>query len=477
MAMSDLNSYEKDLLLSLSYLDIPNDMSNSNLNMTELIDAMGDLNKNTVANSTRYEKVKNYLDQNPNSPLHSFKLVGYENHNSKYKSDSENNNYNNTHNNTGDYSGLVAYAFDDGSGNGTIIYRGSEDDGDWNTIADWGSNILAGLGMTITQQTQADAFYKKYSSYFNEITIMGHSKGGNLTSYVYLNNLKDNISAYIMNGQPINWMALTYEQKMALKSENFTFNVIDGDFVSWIGLAPYVDNFIKFKEGAYEGFFDPHQEYNAQYDSNFEHIIEDKPYRNFWGQSLTGGVFLGIVTMISQNSLITELQKIYAYTNLVVDKITEFTTMVYNEMKPVAESVINSLAEGLSKVVNAGKDFAIKIGGFFKDMQKVILSNIREVKSKVAGTLGINERMIVDTARLASYENQLRQIRIRISNINSRIDDLYFKVGLLGIDNILRADILTTGTGKMNSVITSLQKTRSILEANERNLKNKAQNI
>ena len=68
-----------------------------------------------------------------------------------------------------------------------------------------------------------------------------------------------------MNGQPINWWGLTSEEKNALKSDRFTFNVIDGDFVSWLGFSmPYIDKYIKFNENANKGLLEPHYEYNEQ---------------------------------------------------------------------------------------------------------------------------------------------------------------------------------------------------------------------
>lgn len=470
MGINNLNSYEKDILLSLSYLDIPKNMASTKMSMKELIDAMADLEKNRVGQKTRYDKVKEYLEKNPNSPLHKLTLVDYENHNTTYKDGSNNN--------TGESeSGLVAYAFKDGNNNGVVLYRGSELDGKMNSILDWGSNVVAGLGITITQQKEALEFYDKNKGAFNETTLMGHSKGGNLTSYVYLKRLKDNLKAYVMNGQPINWWALTYEQREALKSENFTFNVINGDFVSELGYVPYIDKIIKFKEGAYDGFIDPHQEYNAQYDQNGEHIKEDKPYDEFWGQKALGVTLKYLLQAINSNSYISKFNKRVAYASLIMDKSTYIIINACTKYKAISESVINSLSEGLAKLVGAGTDFSNKLNEFFKKIQTVTLNAIKKGKDYICKSIFTSERIVVNTQSLANYEQQLREISRRIAVVNDRIDNLYLKVGLLGIDNILRADIMTNGTWKMNKMISAMRTTREILERNERNLVIKAQNI
>ena len=467
MGMDNLSSYEKDLLLSLSYLDIPSEYKDQVIPMNELIKIMGTLDKNKIGNEERFNKIKNYLDANTNSPLNDFKLVGHENHNGTYKSTGESNN------NVNDKSGLVAYAFDDGNGNGTILYRGSESDGIWNLVTDWGSNLVAGLGGTIKQQEQALEFYNKYKNGFNETMLMGHSKGGNLASYVFINSLNDNIKAYVLNGQPLNWFGLSKEQQESLKGDKYTFNVIDGDFVSYLGFSHhYIDKYIKFQDGKYDGFFDPHNEGYGQYNNNNEHIIEESPYKNFWGQGLAA---VGLSYIVSSINLAKDSQGKSAF---FMDITSSVVINAYNKLRPIAESTINIVSEAISKIVGAGKQFADNLADFFKDLQNTVLGQLKNIKtaSKVK-VVNISGRIAVDIQRIISYEQQLRQLKVKINNVNNRIDNLYFKVGLLGIDNILRADILTSGTNKINKVISSLQNTRTLLENNEKILKIKAQKM
>lgn len=58
--------------------------------------------------------------------------------------------------------------------------------------------------------------------------MLGHSKGGNLATYVYVNNLEDKVGAYVLNGAPIYWYSLTKEQKKHYSRDRYMFVVYEG---------------------------------------------------------------------------------------------------------------------------------------------------------------------------------------------------------------------------------------------------------
>ncbi|MCS0542889.1 DUF2974 domain-containing protein, partial [Aeromonas veronii] len=107
---------------------------------------------------------------------------------------------------------------------------------------DWVSNVEAGIGVTIQQQREANDFYEtNIKGLDGQQYVFGHSKGGNLAEYVLVHNLEDEkLTSYVVNGAPLYYWTLTKEQRDALKDRN-TFIVHEGDVVSSLGYAPYVD--------------------------------------------------------------------------------------------------------------------------------------------------------------------------------------------------------------------------------------------
>lgn len=457
MSIAKLNEEEKNLLLQLSYIDI-NDVYNDGeeINLGKLI------NKIKIqagyAEDKRVQNISNYIEKNKgNNNLENLTLIDYSNDNFGK--------VNNT--SSKDPSGLVGYAFKDSDGNGTTIFRGSESGDLNNGWLDWGSNALATTGIEIRQQKLALEFHQKnMKDIKGETLILGHSKGGNLATYVFLNSLGPNIFAEVLNGQPIYWFGLSDEEKQALRGDNYTFISTSGDIVSLLGM-PFgvIDKCIKM-EGFSLNPFAPHFEYNTK--------IENGSYvnDNAFSMVLNPVTALEIAVGGLANIIVWGINGAV----FVADKIYKAGVSLINGLKDVAIKIIESAKQEVAKFAKNVSSLFEKINNYFDNLSKTIASLVTGKGSKNSDSYVIG-RISVDTARLASYESQLRQIRTRIANINDRIDNLYFKVGLFGIDNIFRVDILTSGTSKMNSIITSLQKTRSILEENERKLKLKAQQI
>ena len=441
---SKLNDYEKDLLLQLSYLDIDKKKWNGKpISIKKMLDKVPEGFK-----KDRYNEVKSYIENNPNSPLNDLVLVDYENHNSTYKDGTNNNNAN-------DNSGLVAYAFQDSSGSGICIYRGSEANGIKNTIADWGSNVLASFGLTISQQKQALEFYNKNKVNFNETLLMGHSKGGNLTAYVYLESLKDNVKTYILNGQPINWWGLTSEEKNALKSDRFTFNVIDGDFVSWLGFSmPYIDKYIKFNENADKGLFNPHYENNAQYTENKQHIVEKNPYKDFKLQMVIAIAATSFFTSINRDPKISNIAKFFAYTATISEKVSKFIINVYTKGKEIAVDIINSVSNSLAKLANKGKELAESFKNGFKNIQSVILSKIKGINKFAKISSGISlEGINLRTEDLNAAITKLNNVQRRISIVDNKLSALRRNANL---DDKVKIALIDLKVGQKDYDITKI---------------------
>lgn len=456
MNINSLSDKEKNILLQLSYIDLPKDLP---VNTT--IKELATIIKEEYGESNlRVNNFYDFVEQNTDNNINNLVLTGYKNCNY-----GEGNNVNDE-----SKSGFVGYAFVDKETNeGITLFRGSEFNGLGNFYADWGvdGNLGATLGIEITQQKQALEFFKAYMSDVEYKLILGHSKGGNLTTHVITEMIDDkNIIVEVLNAQPIYWLGLTEEQKELLKSDRYNYVVTVGDVVSYLGLPKgIVDKFVKM-DGFSLNPFAPHFEHKVSITNNS--YDEVNPLLASWFQDTSfSGVCNFVVNITNGRIKITEM---------IIKSAYKIVTNVLNGTIKIAEYIKNTCSEAINKISQGAKDLVDSVKNYFNNLMDNILT---KVKSKnIASIKGeISTIIVADTNRVANYESQLRQIRIRISDINNRIDKLYFKVGLLGMDNIFRADILTTGKSKMNSVIIALQRTRSILEENERKLKVKAQQI
>ncbi|AGK55719.1 hypothetical protein [Bacillus sp. 1NLA3E] len=124
MPLNNLNDEEKNILLQLSYLDLPPDETineKENLNIKNIIKLIKE--NNIEVDKTRLENIENFLKKNKNSSLHDIKLIGYQNHNPNKNNNSDGESE----------SGFVGYALKDQDGNRAILFRGSENPFDWAT--------------------------------------------------------------------------------------------------------------------------------------------------------------------------------------------------------------------------------------------------------------------------------------------------------------------------------------------------------
>lgn len=463
MSINTLSDQEKNILLQLSYIDLPKGLP-KNISLTDLAEKIEIHYKGT--DDERVTNFTTFMNENKDSKLQNFTLKGY-----------ENNNYGSGNNVSDDSkTGFVGYAFEDKESNsGITLFRGSEMSGINNTIADWGidGNLGATLGIEITQQKQALEFFKKYMSDVESKIILGHSKGGNLATHVLTEMIDDkNIIAEVLNAQPIYWLGLTDEQKELLKSDRYNYVVTVGDIVSYLGLPNgVVDKFV-----AMEGFslnpFAPHYEYRASINSNGCYDEVNPILAKIFQNSGLPGIFNKLVWKL--NNTVNIISKIWT---VVIEGGYRIVTNILNGTIKVVENIKNSCINFIDKLAGEIKEISSLVKNYFGDLISNTIAKLKAKNLTASKVQNASTRILVDIQGLNSYESQLRQIRTKIINVNNRIDNLYFKVGLLGIDNILRADILTSGTNKINKVISSLQNTRTLLENNEKILKIKAQKM
>lgn len=142
--------------------------------------------------------------------------------------------------------GLVAMAYQDGLGNGIVVFSGCETQQLVPMVKDYADCMAAAMGVTTRQQRRAMAFYDHaMQGVSGERGIIGHSKGGNLATYVYINRLEQPLQVYCINAQPFCWWTMTREQQAALKSDRYEFIAHAGDIVHHAGYVSYVSRIVQ----------------------------------------------------------------------------------------------------------------------------------------------------------------------------------------------------------------------------------------
>jgi hypothetical protein len=459
MGLNKLSDKENYLLMQLSYYDLPIDFTPDN---TSIKDVLKKMEKLIPAEQLDYFR-KNIADEILESTnLKDIKLTGYENNNPN-----ANNNVPNKTN-----SGFVGYAFSDDNGNSAAVYRGSEEMSKWeNFQSDWLSNATASIGFTIEQQTEADNFYKKFvQKTSGEKILLGHSKGGNLAMYTYVNNLSDNPKCYVVNGQPLYYGGLNPVQMVALQGDNLTFIMQDGDPVSLLGAAPYIDKVIKVNPAKGDGLFGRHMLDAAIFDENDSLIVEEFPLNNLTISNL-GGVVIGAALNALINTFNSVINPYYAFSALVGYTIAYMKAVATGLMK-TAEKIKDAciwLFEGIkqktAEMINALK-------GWFEGAKTFVSNMLKQIGDWFASinSIPVEPYISVNTARLAYYSQKLAAIQRQIMNIDDRLHGLYLKVGILDNFRLLNADFSVGYDDKFTKCINYLNNTAQLLENTENRL-------
>jgi hypothetical protein len=493
MSLDKLTDEEKNILLQLSYLDLPPELTvsdKSTLTINEVLIQISD--NNIEVDSDRFNNIQNFLKDNPNTSLKDIKLTGYQNHNP--------NEANNT--NGESHSGFVGYAIKDGAGNGAVMFRGSESLGNWDHLrTDWKGNVEAGVSIETQQHIEALEFYEKNVARLEgSITIYGHSKGGNLGSHVYVNDLRDNVNAYIVNGAPLWWFNLDDDQKAALKGDRFTFITYEGDFVSHLGYGPYVDKIVALNKehGTYGDPFYPHYETSVNFNEDGSLAAARDPDK-WMIKDIARDLYYSFGSMAA-NLVNGAVDKVRETATAVVGEVREAAAAAMKQAREIAMaitsatvSIVHATWKGMvdaanyvkeqavrfvSKVTDFGRQFASKVGNFLD----TVANRTRSLFSKAidflsGGGFPVEPYIKVDIPRLFHYASRLQAVQRRVAQLNDMIDDLYWEAGVMGLDNVLAADIASSFDIRIPESINYLNRTAELLQESERYLAGKAGSI
>ena len=202
-----------------------------------------------------YTRLRKVYEESDN--LKDIEIFGYINDNYNFLGNTENKKK----------SGLVAFALRDSEGNGMVMYRGCELNYFSNIILDWPSCVAAAMGCVTSQHKKALEFFDAYMDGLpGEHNIIGHSKGGNLATYVFINRKDNNVNCYVVNAQPYCWFAMSDEQRAWLKSSQYEYIVHTDDLTKAASYVSYASRVIPLNRYLKKDTMTKHSFFSAGFD-------------------------------------------------------------------------------------------------------------------------------------------------------------------------------------------------------------------
>lgn len=126
-------------------------------------------------------------------------------------------------------------------------------------------------------------------------------------------------------------------------------------------------------------------------------------------------------------------------------------------------------------LLKAGEDLIIAIKDFaigeiesciaaIKEICKNVIDCIKKLTDLSSVFNNMSSQIFVNTNSLRAYASRLSTVNTRISNLDRRLDGLYWKVGLLGLWDLIQADALTGYSWRLNRCVSYLNNTATNFE-------------
>ncbi|PZD94578.1 hypothetical protein DNH61_16555 [Paenibacillus sambharensis] len=484
--LQDLTDEEKYFLAEFSYVDLQHSVPYSQGNSHSIREALDRalMSNNDPAQTERIQSLQvqyTKLTEKFDGRLEDVRIVGYQNTNPIGNATESSK------------TGFVGYALQDADGNQGYLFRGSEP----NHLVDWTDNAASSFTGNSTQLKQANAFFEEHSAgRSGSISMIGHSKGNNLMTSVYLNNLDKDVYAYGINGQPIYWYDLTNEQKAALRGDRYTFIIHEYDFVNALGYVDYVDKVIELKDPSKfvdpKNFkadpFHPHSPGSVAFDKNGD-FASEKPHNRLGRQAINNGMTVvhwgelltveRIRTLFSDPlglEIAAQISREAFY--LLVDTVKVIVSYAAEQLYAAANFVKDQTVAFIARVEKLARGIHEKLKNWFDDATAVVkgvLKTISDLLSGAGGSPAIEPCLSVNPARLTYYAGRLSSIRNQIADINDRIDGLYRRVSIFSWGHLLRADLLTTSSRSLQQNIDYLNNSAQLVNRTELQINGKAQ--
>jgi len=380
---------------------------------------------------------------------------------------------------TNEYGDTVkAIAFRDQDGNIYVHYNGTGD-------GNWGYNSVAyGNGTSKVQDESLAFFDKVMEEHYREgdnVYVGGHSQGGNNAMYVTMNSEYGNrIDMCMAMDAP----GFSYENVEAMKNRYgedyyekqrhkiYAFNG-DSDFVNPLGQMSRAEDFIPPEhvtiiEGTKGNSFDKYHDIRGKMDGNnlrkkvddystFSKIVEginekvkdlpqDKQERFAELVMKAAEYFLGGGNHNWGEELTVEewIELAFMAVPIIVDYFMDNPEMIYNILKDLdLPPYIAEVVYGLFLAFRQGYLTVVALIEFFADLYNNIKNYLRGI-SPGGRYVKENPYFKADPAVMRQYADRLSRVNKRLVQLDKDMNDLYLQVRLRDLDNILKANLVTT---------------------------------
>lgn len=402
----------------------------------------------------------------------------------------------------------VACFVDDTSNpqNVNVVFRGTSGDYEWHDNGEGGY-----LSDTRQQEMAADYVNGLPEKFGSEMTVTGHSKGGNKAQYVTI--VTDRIERCVsFDGQGFSQEFLEkYAEPIDKKSERILSISASDDFVNCL-LFSIAGTKIYIETESQEQFIYYHKpnillDENGEIRAQTEQAFLSKAINEYTTYLITNiseperSVTIdGLIALLEDGDSKESLwQTIYAAGNA-LSHLDDFVFNYIGEKYGLpAELVATYLAtlicpflfkddllragaETLGVIVANCMSFADEVAqrlrGFGEkasDFAEIFIAAISDflgnIKNRAYGSVSGREYAVanpyikVDTALLRSYATRISNVNSRLAALDSSLNSLYWQVGFLDLLDILMANLLTGESSALRKVASYLNDSANDFES------------
>lgn len=393
-----------------------------------------------------------------------------------------------------------------------VAFRGTSTDYEWH------DNGEGGYLTDTEEQLRAAKYINDLPDYYGDnLTVTGHSKGGNKAQYVTIVT-KRIAKCVSVDGQGFSEeFTRKYKSEIEKKANQIISISASNDIVNAL-LYPIAGTQIYIKTEDQGGLLDYHKP-NILLDNNGN--LREETIQNELVKMLNEYTKYVVSTMdepeksITIDGLIAFLEKGENKEHLIqsiwgaMNGVSHLDDFVFNYIGEnygfpleylatclgaiwcpalYLDDFFNSNKEivdaALSRMKNHAHEIEKKLqeyGNKAKDLSNKFVAAVERVSNNVNEylrnainygyrTAGDNTLIRVDTAKLRSYSYRLRSVNDRLSKLDSRLDSLYFKVGILDLFRLIHADFKVGYNSNIANCAKYLEETANDFDSTERNV-------
>lgn len=428
--------------------------------------------------------------------------------------------------NTNDINGFYACVIETSPGNAAVGFRGSEGMGSLSNVQnDWVGADIGLVNSTCTnQQAEVDRFLAKYQDLldkYGNLTMTGHSLGGNLAEYATIVSnrygLDDNITQCTsLDGPGFSDEFIRIHQKeiedMSDKMTHYRWSFVGTMLNDLPGVDYEYLNVVNSPDGDEYNAVTRHSTKFVEYDpetgmfitgeqdglSKITSIISEgidhmPPIVGDVLVTVVGSVWIGAMwtkeQMFDQDgNLTTAGYAIIAGGAVAVAVIgipTVVTTLltvvvaavaviavaiVYEVVYDLVVAAINAICNAVERIYKWGREIVDRL----REATVNFINSIRDWYNRNFNSgfryANSHPQITIDTYKLRSYAQRIQNVNRRIISLDSRMDSLYWQVGLLDLWNLMQADLLTGFSWRLLRCSGYLNDTANDFDSAENNL-------